>query len=67
MEKNISQGTRKQRADKGKPRGCRWTDSYKSIRLRLSDDLYNYAQEHKGEKSLNQFLNDALRAQFFNI
>jgi len=61
---NENKGTRKVRADKGKRRGCRWTDSYKSIRLRLSEDLYDLAQELKGEKSINQFINDALRAQF---
>lgn len=62
----MNQKTRKQRCDKGKPRGCRWTDSYTALRLRLSDDLYQYAQQNRGEKSLNQFLNDSLR-QIFNL
>ena len=44
------------------PRGCRWTDGgYHSLRLRLSDDLYDLIIENKGERSINQYINDLIR------
>ena len=62
MDQNTRK--RKERSDKGTTRGCRWTDSYHTFRFRLADDLYQYAQEHKGATSMNKFLNDAIRTAF---
>ena len=62
MENSNNTKQRKQRSDKGMPRDCRWTDGgYHSLRLRLSDDLYDLIVENKGERSINQYINDLIR------
>lgn len=61
----MEEKKRKERSDKGKPRGCRWAKKYHTIRFRLNEDLYLYALEHKGANiSMNQYLNDMLETAF---
>lgn len=54
----IRQENRKVRSDKGKKRGGKVCHVFP---CRLEESLYNWAVEHKGDISLNAYMNNLVR------
>lgn len=54
----IRQENRKVRSDKGKKRGGKVCHVFP---CRLEESLYNWAMEHKGDISMNAYMNNLVR------